>query len=370
MAALHIILNCRDDELTRERAGFYSALCRVAEVIVSPVNQITPNGLELNDGRWLSSQEITALWHLDPLSTPIPKGLPSLSFPTLWVHMDGGTAPEWRSIWSGLFDVACLCAWDGKGYKRGSYRIVFQPYAARLEWNTKENKFRELEIGWVGKAAGHIYKKRAHLLPRIAARYRMNDWQREVPEDEVLPIYRRSKIVVNIQRDDYQSWYNVRCFEAFAAGSLVFIEKPTHLEDVGFRDGIHFIGYSSEDELFKKIDFYLANESQRMSVAEVGRDFVFKNHTYDNRVAELIAVMMEEDTLNRQGRRRPTRAEIGFYYLHYFCKKLMLPEATAEFKKLLYQSPAYSLRGLPVLLRCWHHITRTNAYARLFDMVL
>src|SRR5262252_7718203 len=199
-----MIWNCRRDELTRERLGFHSALERQADVIVCPVRRVTPTHVEMAVGSSVPISEVEALWHLDPPETLIPEGLPSAKLLTLWVHTDAATTVPWRALWSQLFHIACLSVWDGTGYKpRGAYRIVAQPYAARKEWFTDENYSRDFDIGWVGTIQ--------------------------------VPIYRRSKIVVNIQRDDCPALYNIRCFEAFAAGALLCIKKPTRIEDAGFK---------------------------------------------------------------------------------------------------------------------------------------
>jgi len=63
MTKQRIIINCRADELTRERLGFHSALDRCAEVIVSPVRSVTDTNVELADGSSLLISEVNALLH-------------------------------------------------------------------------------------------------------------------------------------------------------------------------------------------------------------------------------------------------------------------------------------------------------------------
>jgi hypothetical protein len=351
-----MIWNCRRDELTRERLGFHSALARRADVVVCPVRRVTSTHVELTVGSSVPVSEVGALWHLDPPETLIPEGLPSANLLTLWIHMDAATAVPWRALWSRLFDVACLTGWDGTGYKpRGAYRIVAQPYAARSEWFTDEICPREFDIGWVGTIQGPIYATRGRLLPLLAASYRMNDWNKSMPENDVLPIYRRAKIVVNIQRDDCPTLYNVRCFEAFAAGALLCIKTPNQIEDAGFRDGVHYVGYQSDAELFARLDFYLANETARATIAQAGRELALRKHTYDQRVAQLLQVLGEEQKREDRSLRRLSAAEKNYIYCHYYSKHLRPHSARPHLKELVCSASPLVLPALAYSARAaWH----------------
>jgi hypothetical protein len=350
-----MIFNCRRDELTGERLGFHSALERCADVIVCPVRRVTPTHIEMAVGSSVPISEVEALWHLDPPETLIPEGLPSANLLTLWVHMDAATTVPWRALWSRLFHIACLSGWDGTGYKpRGAYRIVAQPYAARREWFTDESCPRDFDIGWVGTIRGPIYTARRRLLPLLTARYRMNDWHRSVPESDVLPIYRRSKIVVNIQRDDCPALYNIRCFEAFAAGALVCMKKPNRIEGAGFKDGVHYIGYRSDAELFALLDYLLANEAARASIARAGRELAMRRHTYDQRVADLLQVIGEERRRNALARRL-SAAERSYIYCHYYSKHLHLHPAWPHLKKLVSSVSPLTLLAFAHSLRAALH---------------
>ena len=366
-----MILNCRRNELTRERLGFHSALARRADVVVCPVRRVTSTHIELAVGSSVPISEVGALWHLDPPETLIPEGLPSVNLLTLWVHMDAATTVSWRAMWSRLFDVACLSGWDGTGYKpRGAYRIVAQPYAARSEWFTDETYARDFDIGWVGTIQGPIYASRRRLLPLLAACYRMNDWNRAVSENDVLPIYRRAKIVVNIQRDDCPALYNVRCFEAFAAGALVCIKTPSQIEDAGFRDGVHYVGYRSDAELFARLDFYLANEAVRTSIAQAGRELAMHKHTYDHRVAELLQVIGEEQKRHGRVLRRLSAAEQSYLYCHYYSKHLALQSARQHLKKLVSSASPWALPAFTHFARAvWHCLGAKQASTSSGEML-
>jgi hypothetical protein len=366
MSAQLLIINCRQDELTRERLGFHSALARRSKVIVSPVRRVTDTWVELREGSSIPVSEVSALLHLDPPDTSIPEGLPTTHLPTVWVHMDGATGVPWRSLWSRLFDVACVCGTDGTGFdEQGLYRLITQPYAARREWFADETTAREFDIGWAGSFGGAIYSKRRKLLPLLAARYRMNDWQNKISESKVASLYRRAKIVVNIQRDDFPRLYNVRCFEAFAAGALVCLEKPNDIAHAGFRDGIHYAGYHSDEELFEIIDFFLTHESARTSVAEAGQNLAKEQHTYDHRVAELLNVLGEVAQDKQRGGVQMSQAKKSYLYCHYYSKHLELYSAGFHLKSLFHSASPLTVPALAHCSRAAWHRWRSTPPGRL-----
>jgi len=77
----------------------------------------------------------------------------------------------------------------------------------------------------------------------------MNDWSRRYEPEEMARIYRQSKIIVNIARDDFPQDANLRTFEAMATGALLLTSLPTELTEIGFEDGVHFVGFRKEAEI-------------------------------------------------------------------------------------------------------------------------
>jgi hypothetical protein len=281
--------------------------------------------------------------------------------------MDGATAVAWRSSWSRLFDIAVICGAADTGYDGRSYRVLVQPYGAQLDWFTEETCMRDLQIAWAGSVAGKIYSKRRRLLPQLAAHYRMNDWRQNFPEDRVAPLYRRAQVVVNIQRDDCPRAYNLRCFEAFAAGALLFVEKASRLDAAGFCEGVHYVSYASDAELFAKLDHYLGDESARCSIAQAAQEFTRQQHTYDHRVAELFEAVEEVGQEKLLRASQLSAAEKDFLYCHYFSKRLDMERAGIYLDALIR---SFSQLALPALLhfaRARWHVTKSRTLRRTHE---
>ncbi len=116
----------------------------------------------------------------------------------------------------------------------------------------------------------------------------MNEWTRLHSYEEMARIYCTSKIVVNVGRDDYPVDVSLRFAEAMAAGALFITRLPSEIGQLGFEDGVHFVGVRSEAEILESVRYYLDHEAERRKIAEAGREKVLREHTYDCRAEELL----------------------------------------------------------------------------------
>jgi spore maturation protein CgeB len=109
-------------------------------------------------------------------------------------------------------------------------------------------------------------------------------------------IYSAGKIILAIHYQDpnnrvpvYQA--SPRIFEAMACGGFAISD---HQRDVFalFRDGEHLVSYNEHEDLVSKIKFYLSHPAERRKIAEQGRQEVFRNHQYSNRIEKLLSIVM------------------------------------------------------------------------------
>ena len=59
------------------------------------------------------------------------------------------------------------------------------------------------------------------------------------------------------------------------AGAVLFETKSPQIEAL-FQDGIDYVSFSSNEDLIKKIKYYLIHEQERESIAQSGRQKVLK----------------------------------------------------------------------------------------------
>lgn len=110
--------------------------------------------------------------------------------------------------------------------------------------------------------------------------------------EDMLKIYQNTKIVLDDATMPTIKFgaVNSRVFDALASGTLVITDGVKGAEET-------FCGmlptFSSKEELNKKIEYFLKNDTERKKVAKRLQDFVLKNHTYDIRAEELDKIVRE-----------------------------------------------------------------------------
>ena len=350
-SALNLRINfaCGASELTRERRGYFDAFSRLG------CAQLAHSAGKSSD-RTSATQEL--LLYPDSPTTMIPEDLAQSETRTACFQIDVFSKPDWKAFWSALFDYVFVFhpKFDRYFAKYGHSRVFLLPHAvSAAAYAANIDNERSDDIAWVGRIDRELYRTRRQLLPLLAARYKMNDWQRSYPENEIRNVYHQAKVAVNIGRDDYPQDANLRCFEAMASGALLLTSLPTELELMGFKIGVHFMGYSSERELFQIVDRLLADEDKRRQITDAARTLVMRDHTYDARAQTILKVLESDANELFAPARNWNSSRVDFVYLHYHCKRGSPSIAKTLFKRLLRNSPLLALRGLPLLLRRWQH---------------
>jgi hypothetical protein len=181
---------------------------------------------------------------------------------------------------------------------------------------------RIYDVGFVG-AYDARYPERVQMLDALAARFHMNDFKRRYYLQEMARIYSQSKIVVNITHTD--RILNMRLFEAPAAGALLLTDRSEHNGQAAIlNDGEQMVTFKGCDELLAKVEYYLTHAAERERIARAGQAHVLAHHTYDARLATLLA------TVARDGHRRiaparawtPTQATDHYMRIHSMCRML------------------------------------------------
>jgi hypothetical protein len=80
---------------------------------------------------------------------------------------------------------------------------------------------------------------------------------------------------------------NYRNFETIGCGTCLLTSHNKHYSELGFIDGHNCIVYSNENEMLDKIAFGLSNFDYIKNIAINGYELA-RNHTYDNRVSQLL----------------------------------------------------------------------------------
>lgn len=108
-------------------------------------------------------------------------------------------------------------------------------------------------------------------------------------------IYSSSKISINVH-EDYQKRCGGDCNErTFKIPLCGGFEITDDVKCVGqyFVDGQEMIIAKNKDDWFNKIEYYIKNPEKRIPIIEAGMKKVLKEHTYHNRVNQIINIYNE-----------------------------------------------------------------------------
>jgi hypothetical protein len=83
---------------------------------------------------------------------------------------------------------------------------------------------------------------------------------------------------------------NMRLYEATGVGALLITEAAPNLAGI-FDPGAEVVAYTGGDDLIEKARHYLEHEDERAAIAAAGQARTRREHTYEQRVRELVALL-------------------------------------------------------------------------------
>ena len=257
---------------------------------------------------------------------PLHLGISALACPTALIIGDYWPGDTGRIRTARLFDHVFVT--DGKGmrdFRAGGCKSVhFLPFAADLRFHRDFQMERIYDIGFVGFTHQGVQSERAAALAELAKRYKMNDYTKPAFDEEVGRIYSQSKIVVNFPN---RGGFNMRVFETMAAGALLITEDVGNGQDEFFEDRKHFVLYRDKAEIPKLVDYYLANDAERLAISREGQREVLAKHTYRHRMETMLTVLSEAGP---QRNRATDKDEISKVYGMVFGRYRMLDHLIRE----------------------------------------
>ena len=354
---MNVLTLCRKDNLCKELWGYARAFERQG-VALECFDWGTPVNVDVRE--LLRKCRTRPDFILNPESgiTFMPTNLTEVDVPTVCFHFDTYQATARRIRWSMIYDIPVVFHPHFKEeYRRAGHpNPLTLAHAAPIDLYSARNLEeyeRRYEVGWVGRLNGAPYHARRRVLPGLASRFQMNDWERTYTTEETAEIYRRSKIIVNISRDDYPQDANMRVYETMAAGALLITRMPADLSSVGFLEGEHFIGYRDESEIVPAVRRWLADEAGRARITSAARELVMARHTYDARVKSLLEFVAANGSKLSAPARGWPESKVRLTYLDYYAGTSSMDCAYQEFRWIARHSFVDSIAGARLLARGW-----------------
>jgi spore maturation protein CgeB len=109
---------------------------------------------------------------------------------------------------------------------------------------------------------------------------------------EMYQILRKSKITLNHHGDIAPYANNMRLYEATGVGTLLITDWKENLHEM-FEPGKEVVCYKSSEECLELIQYYLEHDKERKTIAHAGQERTLKEHTYYQRMQELVAIVQK-----------------------------------------------------------------------------
>ena len=295
-------------------------------------------------------------------SFPLPEGLTEVDIPTLMLQQDTYAYTHRRVRWSTLFDYVVLfhAGFEEQFLAAGHSRVLTMPWAILAERYQGPELERIYDIGWVGRdgpvLGAEFYNDRKRILDLLRKNFQTNPYwerQRGLTEQEKLDTYFRSRVVVNVCRDDQPFEANERMFETLASGALLVVRHRNELSDLGFEEGVHFLSYRDESEIVPLVQRYLSDEPARRRIAEAGRQKVLHEHTYDVRIAEIGRLLKEDAGRLFAPARSWPKHRVHLAYLDSYTGNEHLALACRQWTRIAPKSLSGAIKGAALIAGSW-----------------
>lgn len=207
----------------------------------------------------------------------LPAGFAQSPIPTVGLISDWNVAFSKLAPCLGLFDLV-LADWAGSQIFRalGMDSVHYAPlysFEPAVHRPLDEPKF--LDVAFLGNLNHRIQRSRTRFLGRVAELSSV--YQVFVGGGLYGEEYARTlagaRIVFN---HSVRGELNLRCYEAPACGSLLFLERDNLEARLLLRDGLDCVLYG-EDNLEELLDHYLASHAEREAITRSGRERVLQS---------------------------------------------------------------------------------------------
>jgi hypothetical protein len=119
----------------------------------------------------------------------------------------------------------------------------------------------------------------------VRRRYLGQAWGREMYQ-----ILRDSRIALNHHGDVAPYANNLRLYEATGVGTLLVTDWKENLQEI-LEPGTDVVAYRNREECAELLQYYLAHDAAREGIARTGQARTLREHTYYQRMQELVDIV-------------------------------------------------------------------------------
>jgi hypothetical protein len=167
---------------------------------------------------------------------------------------------------------------------------------------------RPIDVAFVGGLSPRVHGEGVRLLERVCAACDVDVWgwgADELPANspirrryrgeawglEMYRVLARSRIALNRHIAAAEGHANnMRLYEATGVGAMLLTDAGSNLDEL-FAPRREVAVYDHADDVIQQIQHYLAHDDERVAVATAGQARTLSEHTYEQRMRELAAIL-------------------------------------------------------------------------------
>ena len=171
----------------------------------------------------------------------------------------------------------------------------------------EKDKYKS-DVSFVGRLLPKYHDERTRYLIKLAMDFKLSIWtpsyntinkhkqlqkcfKGNVQRENMIKAIGGSKISLNFHSDSVRGGGNIRLFEIPATNTLQIVDRYS---PEWFIEGKEIVSFNSYDDLKNKINFYLDSEDERIRIANMGQERVYKDHTFTNRIEKMLSILQNK----------------------------------------------------------------------------
>jgi len=151
-----------------------------------------------------------------------------------------------------------------------------------------------------------VYPNR-HKVNNLVKKMRLKAVTKRVVHEKYVRVINESKI--GIISTNIFGTFVMKFTEFSSCGTFILTDKPSDMNEQGFKHGQHFVIYKDMNDLKDKIKYFLKNEKEREEIAKNGMELTRKRHNNSVRVREMLKNLKRE-LVKRERNEKKTQENI------------------------------------------------------------
>jgi glycosyltransferase involved in cell wall biosynthesis len=170
--------------------------------------------------------------------------------------------------------------------------VQWLPFGVNTNYFTDFGYYRTKKLMFLGSTNERHYAYRIHMIAVLKRVFGADFFFK--PTNEI-----NREVYVRVMNDhrifasagDQAKGFFMKYLESMACGCLLITQRGPCYQPLGFVHGRHLILWKNYNELIEYCKHYLENDEERKRIAQQGREFVLKNHTWGHRVDTMLGAI-------------------------------------------------------------------------------